>query len=97
MNALYCISWTEYERGWGSRPDGITLHRTKEDAEEFAYTYLHKNNKSNYVPDIYSIPNGDAKLIEVSEALFKVMHSANAKGKWFHSNSTTSYKTWSGE
>lgn len=31
--------WTEHERGWGSRPDGETLHLTREDRDIYVRGY----------------------------------------------------------
>lgn len=30
MNIVYRCVWTEYEKGWGSRPDGVTYALTEE-------------------------------------------------------------------
>lgn len=35
MFAVYTIVWTEFERGWGQRPDGISYHKSKEEADAF--------------------------------------------------------------
>lgn len=35
VNAIYAMNWTEYERGWGPRPDGVSLHASKEAAFRF--------------------------------------------------------------
>lgn len=32
-DAVWRIDWTEYERGWGSRPDGSTYYETKAEAD----------------------------------------------------------------
>ena len=35
MEALYAVNYTEYERGWGQRPDGSSIHKSKTAAEKF--------------------------------------------------------------
>lgn len=52
--AVYAVNWTEYERGWGSRPDGHTLHLTEEVAKEYISDYWARQPKN--VPDEYSAP-----------------------------------------
>ena len=34
MTKLFAMEWTEYEAGWGSRPDGFTIYKTKEAAKK---------------------------------------------------------------
>lgn len=53
--AHYRIDWTEYERGWGSRPDGSTFYATKEDAEA-AYAAAFQG-RGERTPDCYSNPS----------------------------------------
>lgn len=40
MYCAYKVHWTEYERGWGQRPDGTTLHMNKSAADEYITHYL---------------------------------------------------------
>lgn len=70
MKAVYAINWTEYERGWGSRPDGHTLHISLEEAHNYIKNYGRDQRESYfYVPEIYSAP-GDPKLVEVSDEVY---------------------------
>jgi len=64
---VYAIKWTEYERGWGNRPDGISYHASKEDAENFIKTYW--DGMPDVAPYCYSSP-GYAKLIEVEPEIW---------------------------
>ena len=63
MKAVYCIEWTEHERGWGCRPDGFTLHATAEDAKQYIDDYWRMPNSA---PDDYDKP-GKPFLVEVSD------------------------------
>lgn len=75
MFALYKIEWTEYERGWGQRPDGETYYPSKELADKAIADYW--NGMPKEVPDTYSKPS-DPFLVEVTEEFYhKVM--ANEK------------------
>lgn len=59
-------NWEESERGWGSRPDGFTVHLTEEDHKAFLakhYADERKRNPSGVVPDEYSRPDGEPKKV----------------------------------
>lgn len=67
MYAAYVVYWTEFERGWGQRPDGETVHKDKATAEAYIADYWKREKERNAgggVPDIYSAP-GDPRLEEV--------------------------------
>jgi hypothetical protein len=66
---LWCINWTESERGYGQRPDGHTLHLTKDDAEQFIAEYWDKQPKG-YAPDCYSFPE-TPKFVEATSQQVK--------------------------
>ena len=76
---------TEYERGWGNRPDGHLLYLTKEDREIYL-KWFHKDDTVS-APDDYSKENGNPKVIQVSDSLYnelndrKVSHP-ESPGRW---------------
>lgn len=75
LYAVYAVDWTEYERGWGQRYDGTSLHKSKEAAEKAVKDYDAKNNNADTVPDCYT-KGGRPYLKEVSKAVYdKVMRS----------------------
>jgi len=57
VNKVYRIPWTEYERGWGQRPDGATLHLTLTHAKRFITN--HRDQMSEQVPNTYIKPDLD--------------------------------------
>jgi len=67
MHAVYCINWTEFERGWSHRPDGHTLHVSKEVADTYRANFLACQPET--VPHEYSKP-GDPFLVEVPRDVF---------------------------
>ena len=69
MLAVYRVDWTEYESGWGHRPDGSTLHASKELANKYIKDYWDKQ-PSGPVPYEYTKP-GDPYLFEVDLELLK--------------------------
>jgi hypothetical protein len=72
MYALYEIKWTEYERGWGQRPDGETYYPTLEAANK-AIKDHYDSQPDGPAPDCYTKP-GTPKLVEVSGELYKLIH-----------------------
>lgn len=64
--SVYAVEWTEFERGWGQRPDGVSLHKSKEDAEKYVKDYDKKHNNEPTAPDCYS-KWSTPKLVEVDK------------------------------
>ena len=48
--------WSEFERGWGCRPDGYSLHLTEEDRVSFIKGYT--ANRTGAAPYEYDAPDG---------------------------------------
>lgn len=60
---LIRVDWVESERGWGTRPDGYSLHLTNEDYDAYERAYWSKQPEQ--VPDIYSRPYGQHKTVTI--------------------------------
>lgn len=88
--SLYAVEWEESERGWGVRPDGFTFHTSAEEAKKFVKDFVAKQPQS--VPDEYSRPSGEAKLIEVSESLHDYVVENGSV--WLGANNKAAYKTY---
>lgn len=68
--------WEESELGWGTRPDGFSIHLSEEDRQKFVQNYW--ADMPQKLPDTYSRPVGVAKEISVeSELLLRVRESKN--------------------
>lgn len=64
--------WEESERGWGTRPDGFTVHSRKEDIQSFLEEMRRREmgtNGAGYVPDCYTRPMGEPFEAEVEPSL----------------------------
>lgn len=61
--------WEESERGWGTRPDGDSLHLTETDRVDYIDRYW--DRMPDAVPDEYSRPDGSPKLIDVDEETYE--------------------------
>ena len=69
--------WEESERGWGTRPDGYSLHLTEEARKSYIEDYW--ASMPDEVPDEYSRPCGSPYVASVNEKTF-IKVSANKNG-----------------
>jgi hypothetical protein len=76
LEQIIYVSWEESESGWGTRPDGCSLHLTKEKYDAFLKKYWARMPKST--PCEYSRPAGEPCVAFASEKLYnKVKKSGN--------------------
>jgi len=78
---LILETWTETESGWGCRPDGITLHLTKEDCEKYVKAYWKRqpNRVNGQTPYEYTREDGNLKPVQVSKKLYDEVKKASKK------------------
>lgn len=74
---VVCQAWLESERGWGSRPDGYTVHLSMADHRE--WIKRHDANLPTQVPDEYSRPSGEPFLHEVSSEIHNELLEVKAR------------------
>jgi hypothetical protein len=89
--ALYAVSWTEFERGWGCRPDGFSLHRTALEGAKFVAD-VQSQQPTDHVPHEYSAPDGEPFLMEVSQSLYDLVTEFG--DVWLWAKSEEQYKTF---
>lgn len=79
MHPAILVSWTESERGWGQRPDGVSLHPTKDLAEEYIKEYWARQpprDKNGNPPDCYVRPESARTMVMVDNQLYdEITHS----------------------
>lgn len=83
IRAVYQIDWTEYERGWGSKPDGYSRFLTK----EAALAMIQRNHEANeagrkpgqMAPDYY-VKASDPWLVEVTEEEYNALLKESTNG-----------------
>lgn len=86
----YIQIWEESERGWGTRPDGYSLHFTVADAHNFRVRFLQDQVKwfesqgELGVPDEYTRPYGEPYPVSVDKELYEQL--AKDKDVRFHDN-----------
>lgn len=67
MKTAFLDTWTESERGWGQRPDGCTIHLSKEDYKAYVKEYW--DRMPNTVQDEYSRPDNNVREVVLSDSL----------------------------
>lgn len=75
-NEVIVQKWEESERGWGTRPDGFSLHLSEADRQ--AYIEAYWAGMPDSTPDEYSRPDGKPYTALVDDKIFaKVQKSQN--------------------
>lgn len=74
-------AWREYERGWGNRPDGFTLHANRADRDAYMREYRARNHTKEEAPDEYSTMDGEPVIIDVDQELYDII-KASRNGIW---------------
>jgi hypothetical protein len=85
MNGMIvvCQHWIESERGWGQRPDGVSLHLTLDDVKDYVKAYW--ETMPNTVPYEYSKPVGKPTLVRVNDSVYEAVKSGkNGRRYWQH-------------
>jgi hypothetical protein len=79
---VLCQHWEESERGWGTRPDGYSLHPTNALRESHIAAYW--ANMPDEVPDEYERPVGLPYWCEVSEETYQRIIASKQGIREFH-------------
>ncbi len=88
---IYCLNWTEYERGWGNRPDGFQLFYSMEGLEKVKYNdRIEKQKTGDYVPDDYSVPSS-TEIYTISKKDLTAIMKNHKDGSWGNGNNSESY------
>lgn len=88
MPVVIVQNWMELERGWGTRPDGFTVHASVEARNTHAQWYHATFNASAVVPDEYTTTSGDAFPVDADDAVAAAIAAApngvvNGNGTWW--------------
>lgn len=73
-NQAICQKWEESERGWGTRPDGFSLHISFEALRN--YVQDHWDSLPDQAPDEYSRPCGTPYPVGVSNGVMAQIEEA---------------------
>ncbi len=65
-NIIYALDWTEYESGWGCRPDGLQVFTSHAELEKVLERDRKEREAAKSTPSEYSIPT-TKYVMEVNE------------------------------
>jgi hypothetical protein len=74
MPTVVVQKWEESERGFGTRPDGFSLHLSEEDRVEYVRKYW--ASMPDEAPDEYSRPDGSPYLADVDEETLELIRKS---------------------
>ena len=77
--------WEESELGWGTRPDGYSLHMTDADREAFITEYW--DGMPDEVQDEYTRPDGTSYKATVNAKVFKRVQASKKNGIRYYGKS----------
>lgn len=69
---IYYQSWEESEAGWGTRPDGFSLHKSQADCKDYIQQYWARQPRGP-APHEYSRDCGSPKPIEATDGVVKLI------------------------
>lgn len=81
---IYMIlqKWVEHERGWGTRPDGYSLHPTLADRYAYVNGYNAEFNNLSSAPDEYSEGHSTPyRVVTVTSENYTIMINAMKEPK----------------
>ncbi len=76
---VFVQNWEESERGWGTRPDGWTIHSSLDQLRGYVKWFNKTFNNKDEAPDEYTRTDGEPIEVEVEDGLFKKIHKATQR------------------
>jgi len=73
MKPVVLETWTESEQGWGTRPDGVTIHLNEDDYKKFVENYWEreKARTGGKTPYEYTRNDQSPRTVFVSDSVYK--------------------------
>jgi hypothetical protein len=71
MNKIILQLWEESERGWGTRPDGCSIHIDLNSQKQYIKDYY--KDRDDNVPDVYERIIGEPIEAFIDDKLFSVI------------------------
>ena len=72
-NEAICQKWEESEKGWGTRPDGFSLHLSYDALHTYIKAY--RDRLPDETPDEYSRPSGTPYPVGVSDTVIAMLRA----------------------
>lgn len=80
---VVCQKWEESERGWGTRPDGFSLHVSRDALENFIREVYAPRQNAEYVPDEYERIDGTPYIVDVSDEVYADLVANGGSRRYF--------------
>ena len=77
MNKVFLQIWEESERGWGTRPDGCSMHIDLKERENYIQTIYDSRKSDESIPNEYDRIVGEGVEAFIEDALYALVE----KGK----------------
>jgi hypothetical protein len=99
IHTVIAQDWEESERGWGTRPDGFTLHLTPEAHRAYVdafwkrqKAYFDKSLGEGVTPEEYTRTSGDPRKVDVNATIYKKLLKHKDKlGLWGNGRSSPAH------
>ena len=73
MNKVILQIWEESERGWGTRPDGCSMHIDLKERENYIQSIYDSRKSDESIPDEYERIVGEGVEAFIEDALFELV------------------------
>ena len=81
-NIIYALDWTEYESGWGCRPDGLQVFTSRDAMEKVLERDRKEREAAKSTPSEYSIPT-TKYVMEVDDMDATALEIVLVDSNWF--------------
>lgn len=81
MHTVICQPWEESEAGWGTRPDGYSLHVDDDTRRQYIIAYWDK--MPTLAPAEYSRPDENAYRVDVDDETYQNLISGEGSRRHF--------------
>lgn len=100
--SVLCQEWEESERGWGCRPDGVSIHFNEDDAKQFAKNFWKRQKEicGSSAPSEYTRESGKPFWVYVTKHIYEELkndHENNGYGLRYGSYSSCLKELKTGE
>jgi hypothetical protein len=95
MQAAIMVEWMESEAGWGQRPDGYSLHLSKDDAEKYIRDYwagMPPRDEHGRPPEVYERPGSNRTLVMIDNNLHAEIEASPKPGVRVWENQMDEYR-----
>ena len=73
MNKIILQIWEESERGWGTRPDGCSMHADSKERENYIQIVYESRKSDTSIPHEYDRIVGEGVEAFIEDALFELV------------------------